>query len=394
MAEEDSRSARVRTTAFAVWTAVGVIALVVAVGWVIDRIMPAIIPFAIAGMIAFLLHVPVNHLERAGLPRGAAVIVCFVVVFGLTLLAGIFLFPPIGRQIQAFAAAVPEYLNEAQSIVDDLQRQFTSVVIPDWVRAFVSTAIDDVATFAAGLAKRAGGLLFAAGTSVVTGVLYLFLAFVIAFWLLKDWPVIRQELKRVAGPRFEEDTDMQVATIDRVVGGYLKGATIASLVTATMATTGFAIIGVPYALVLGLFSFFLNYVPYAGPFITGLIAATVGLFVSPLTALLAAAVVLGAQVLTDNLVTPKVMSSKVNLHPTLVIFSLLVGGTVWGILGMLLAIPVAALVQGVFVYYYERRTRRQLATMRGALFKTTVRPLDQQPCDEEREPPAGGAKSK
>ncbi len=247
----------------------------------------------------------------------------------------------------------------------------------------MSTAANDIGALATKLAQSAGNVVVAAGTGVVTGLVDLFLALVIAFWILKDLPTMRRELEGLAGPRFEDDVEVFLGTVERVVGGYLKGATIASLTTATLATIGFAIVGVPYALVLGLFAFILNYIPYVGPLITALIAATVGLFVSPLTALLAAAIVFGAQILTDNLVTPKVMSEQVNLHPTLVIFSLLLGATLWGIPGMLLAIPMAALIQGMFVYYYERRTRRQLATESGALFKATSCPPDEQPCPDD-----------
>jgi hypothetical protein len=76
-----------------------------------------------------------------------------------------------------------------------------------------------------------------------------------------------------------------------------------------------------------------------------------------------------AQNLTDTLVTPRVMSEQVDLHPTLVIFSLLVGGSLFGIPGMLFAIPVAATGKGLFVYYYEKRTDRQLGSLNGALFR-------------------------
>ena len=390
MSEEQSRATRVRTTAFIVWTAVGGLVLVVAAGWAIGRIMPAIVPFVVAAVIAFLLHAPVNYLEATGTSRGWAVILCFIVVLAILVLVGLFLVPPIARQVQAFGSAVPDYLSTAQNILNDLQHQYSAVVIPEWLRNIVTAAANDIGALATRLAQSAGGLVLAAGTGVVAGLVDVLLGLVIAFWLLKDLPTMRRELESLAGPRFEDDVEVLLATVERVVGGYLKGATIASLTTATLATIGFAIVGVPYALVLGLFAFVLNYMPYVGPVITAVIAGTVGLFVSPLTAVLAVVVAMGAQLLTDNLVTPKVMSSQVNLHPTLVIFSLLVGASLWGIVGMLLAIPLAALVQGLFVYYYERRTRRQLATESGALFKAPTCSPDEEPCADSPLPPADG----
>jgi predicted PurR-regulated permease PerM len=126
---------------------------------------------------------------------------------------------------------------------------------------------------------------------------------------------------------------------------------------------------VPYALVLGIITFFFNYVPYIGPFTAGFIAGLVGLFVSPWTGLAAVLVIVVAQNFTDTVITPRVMSEQVDLHPIIVILSLLVGGTLFGIPGMLFAIPVAATGKGLFVYYYERRTQRPLSSQNGALFR-------------------------
>jgi len=221
-----------------------------------------------------------------------------------------------------------------------------------------------------------------------------FLGLVIAFWTLKDLPKIRQKLRMLAGHKYESDLENLIETLSRVVGGYLRGQTIASLVTGTLAGIGLAIIGVPYALVLAIITFIFNYVPYIGPFLSGLIAGFVGLFVSPLIAVLAIAVVIGAQQLTDLFVTPRVMSDQVDLHPTLVIFSLLVGGTLFGFWGMIFAIPVAATGKGLFVYYWERRTDRPLATEDGALFRSVQCDDPDEPCEpDDAQPLTSGAEN-
>jgi predicted PurR-regulated permease PerM len=224
---------------------------------------------------------------------------------------------------------------------------------------------------------------------VLTGFFDFVIAIVIAFWALKDLPKLRQEIVALPGPKYRDDVEHLLATVTRVVGGYLKGQTVASLCTGAITAIGLAILGVPYALVLGILTFFLNYVPYVGPFIGGLVAGLVGLTQGPWTGLFAVGVVVLAQNLTDNLVTPRVMSEQVDLHPTLVIFSLLVGGTLFGIPGMLFAIPVAATGKGLFVYYYEQRTSRQLASEDGALFKGAgCDPDDEtaQDCDDSGAP--------
>jgi len=144
---------------------------------------------------------------------------------------------------------------------------------------------------------------------------------------------------------------------------------------------------VPYALVLGIMTALLNYVPYVGPFVSGLVAGLVGLFHGVWMGILAVVVIVVAQNFTDSIITPRVMSEQVDLHPILVIFSLLVGGTLYGIPGVIFAIPVAATGKGLFVYYYEQRTDRQLTSQDGALFRDSGSESDLKP---DEAPPGPG----
>jgi predicted PurR-regulated permease PerM len=106
--------------------------------------------------------------------------------------------------------------------------------------------------------------------------------------------------------------------------------------------------------------------------ITGLLAASAGLFVSPLTALLALLVVVIVQQFDSLIMAPRIMSEQVDLHPLLVILALLVGATLFGIPGMVLSVPVAAIMKGLFVYWFERGTERRIGSQDGVLFRETV----------------------
>jgi predicted PurR-regulated permease PerM len=277
--------------------------------------------------------------------------------------------PPVSRQVVAFAQAAPAAFAQVEDAASQVQTRFSSMVIPQWARGVIQSASTQVAQLAVRVGDGLASIVVNAGGDVATGFFDIFIALVIAFWALKDLPKMREEVLLIAGPKFEDDAELLLGTVNKVVGGYLKGQTIASLTTGTLATIGLAIFHVPYALVLGIITFFFNYVPYIGPFTAGFIAGLVGLFVSPLTGLAAVLVIVVAQNFTDTIVTPRVMSEQVDLHPILVILSLLVGASLFGIPGMLFAIPVAATGKGLFVYYYERRTQRPLSSHDGALFR-------------------------
>lgn len=385
MTTPEARFQRWRQTALVVWATIGALLLVGATLWGLGKIAGAIVPFVIAFVLVFLLNWPVNELSRRGMSRGAAA--------GLSLAAGFLLIgtaitlmgPFVGRQIVSFANAAPENFQKLENAATALQARYADIVFPQWLGGFVAAAGTRLSQFAVTLGNDAARLVVSTGGSLATGFFDFVLAIVIAFWALKDLPKLRAEVVAIAGPKYEADAEHLFATVTRVVGGYLRGQTIASLTTGTLATIGLAIIGVPYALVLGIVTFIFNYVPYVGPFAAGLIAGLIGLFVGPWTAVLAIVVIVVAQNLTDTLITPRVMSEQVDLHPILVIFSLLVGGTLFGIPGMLFAIPVAATAQGLFVYYFEQRTQRQLASEDGALFRAGSCDSDgtRDACDED-----------
>lgn len=388
MASLESRFARWKLTATITWAVIGILVLVAVAGFALNRISAALTPFILAFLLVFFMHGPVSALVRRGLARTWAVLLCFVAGFVALTIVGVFLLPPAGRQIVDFAETVPEYVSDGQALLTALEAQFSDLVVPTWLAATVESVAQSLSQFAVRIGQSVAEGLLSAGSGLASLVFELFLALVVAFWTLKDLPKIREELRSLAGEKYEEDLENLVSTVVRVVGGYLKGQTIVSLMTGTLAGIGLAVLGVPYALVLAIVTFIFNYVPYVGPILSGVLAALVGVFVSPWTAVLAIAVVVAAQQVTDLFVTPRVMSEQVDLHPILVVFSLLVGGTLFGFWGMILAIPVAATGKGLFVYYYERKTNRLLGTENGALFRTSQCDDPDVICDEPTDGPS------
>jgi predicted PurR-regulated permease PerM len=392
MPTAEARYQRWRTSAFVTWTVIGILLLLYLVFRVIGLLSPAFAPFIIASLVVFVLQGPVRRLEDRGIPRGWAVILGYAAALLLVWIVGLFVVPPLAHQVVDFAATVPNFVERGRQMLIDTQARFSDMVLPDWTRKAVLNVADSASSVVVRLGKSAAQGAVSAGGQVATVIFDLFIGAVVAFWMLKDLPKIRQELDTLAGEKHRTDLDLLLSTVGRMVGGYVRGQTIASLVTATIAGIWFAIARVPFPFVLALVVFILNYVPYVGGFISALTAAILGLFVSPLTAVLGLVIVVVAQNLTDTVVTPRVMSKQVDLHPTLVIFSLLVGGTLLGFWGMIVAIPMAATAKALFVYYWEERTRRQLSSQNGALFRKSScdDTSDESGCDAE-EPGTGAS---
>lgn len=356
--------------AYATWAVIGWLLLAVAAGWLLGRVGSALVPFLLALVIVILLRRPVERLEKRGLSRGLGVAVCFLVALVMLTLAGLFILPPLGREIANFIREFPEYYRSAVSLWRDLQEKYAAVRMPSAAEDVLLNVLDSLGSWAVGFSSSIAEWVVAAGQTAVTAVVDVVLSLIIAFWVLKDLPAIRQEVYLLAGKRRAE-ARVVLDKVGSVLGGYLRGQFLVSLTTAVLVAAGLAVFGVPYALVLGLLTGALNIIPYVGPFVGGLAAAIVAAFVNPWLALVAIVVVIAGQQVTDMFVTPRIMSAQVDLHPVLVLFSLLVGGTLFGVAGMLLAIPVAAIAKGLFVYYFEKLTDRELCTEDGALFRRT-----------------------
>lgn len=391
MAPERVKRERWRSVAITAWALIGVLLLVAAAFWLLGKVAGALVPFLFAVVIVYLFRGPVVLLEGRGLKRGLAVALCYLAGFGGVAILAFFVMPALYDQVSQFVTDFPKYYDGAFNIWVDLQRQYQTVQVPAWMDKAVLGFRDTLAQQAMSWSTTAAKGIFRVGSSAITLLFDGFIAVVIAFWLLKDLPEISRELTTLGGPEREHEARVIGRKVSEVLSGYLRGQLIVSLTTAVIVSVGLAILGVPYALVLGLLAGVLNIIPYIGPVIAEVTAAIVAVFVSPILAVGAVAVILAAQQLTDYFVTPRVMSEQVDLHPVLVIFSLLAGGTLFGFTGLLLAIPVAAIAKGLFVYYFEKWTDSTITTEYGALFrqrKTECDPeiTDSEPvCDETTE---------
>lgn len=374
---------RALRTGITAWAIIGVVIVLAGAGWLLGRISGALTPFVMAGIIVLVLRGPVNRLAGRGISRGLSVVIAYLVGVVALAVFGAFVFPAAAAQVTQFLDDFPDYYAAAQDFWVQLQNSYAGASFPGWAQTALTNISSSITEqFAQWSQSIASGILSAGGAAASFAFNFVF-SLIIAFWALKDLTVMRGEVVDLLGEHRRAETEMIIATVLRVLGGYIRGQALVSLVTGTLTMIGLAILGVPYAFVLGLITGLLNVIPYVGAFIGGLISAIVAAFVGPWTVVLAIGVTFAAQQVTDLFVTPRVMSEQVDLHPLLVILSLLVGGTLFGFAGLLFAIPLAAIGKGLFVYYYEKNTQRQLGSEQGVLFRTK-KPIDECEC-----PPVG-----
>lgn len=370
------------------WALVGIGLLLLAAGWLFGKISAALVPFLFALLLIFLFRGPVAELERRGMSRGLAVALCYLIGFVIFGTIVGFLAPVIVSQVRDFVVAFPDYYQKANDVIIGLQERFQSQLVPAWFDQALANLQQTVqkqsGVWSAALAKE----VFSVGGSAITFLGHLLLALVIAFWVLKDLPIIRREAAMLAGPKRRDEAALVMKKVSRILSGYLRGQFILSASTGTLVAIGLTLLGVPYSLVIGLLAALLNVIPWIGPAATAVIAGVAAAFVSPWHILFAVLIEIGSQQITEIFIQPRVMSEQVDLHPLLVIFSLLAGAALFGFTGIILAIPVAAVSKGLFVYYFEKYTDSKITSEDGALFKTSA---DQESVTVEVQTESGSA---
>ena len=355
---------------FRAWALIGVLILIGGAGMLVGRVSSALIPFGVGLLVVLLLRIPVEWLPGR-MSRTLAVAVCYLAAFVAAAIALVFIIPPAYAQIVAFANALPGYVQQAYKLWDAwVVHPRAGTGIPTWLQDAVLALKDQVVASAGTWSAAIASTALATGSSIATGVVEFALALIIGFFTLVDLPRLENEILTLAGPKWREEITHFTATLTRVMGGWIRGTLIQSAVVATLISIGLAVIGVPYALAIGLIAGVLNVVPYLGPAIMALLAAIAGLFVSPWAAVWAVVVVFAVQQLDSLVMAPRIMGDQVDLHPLLVVFALLVGASLFGVPGMILSVPVAAIIKAMFVFWYEKRTARQISTEDGVLFRT------------------------
>lgn len=198
-----------------------------------------------------------------------------------------------------------------------------------------------------------------------------FLGLVLAYWLACDYPRMHHEVCTIIGQEKETSYRFMVAILSRSVGGYMRGMVVTSICGGFLAFIGFTLIGHPYAALMAIFTGIMHLVPVVGPWVSAAIATVLGFMFSPMLALWTLIVTMVAQNVTDNVISPKVMQSSVQVHPVMSLTALVIGSALMGPIGMIIAIPLCAALKGIFVYYFENETGRQLVAYDGAVFKGT-----------------------
>lgn len=363
-----------RLVAVRAWAFIGCcVAFVIAIQ-ALGLVGSAVECLCVAVIVGFVCSPITNWLEQKGIGRAGGAFIALLVV--LAVVGGLFIWlvPLFVEQLRQLLERVPGYIVQAQIYVQDLWNQFgteNTAEIQKYMQEVMASLGDVGSRMATSLASTISTGLVPNIMGVANGVVMGFLGLIMAYWFAKDYPVLMREIAVIAGPEHDEDVSLLAAVMSRSMGGYMKSIVITSVLNGILAFIGFALAGHPYAGLMGIITALMHFVPVVGPMISALLAILIGFFTSPMVAFWTLIVAVVAQNVTDNVISPLIMRSTINIHPAMSLIGITVGASLGGALGMALAVPLTAAIKGVFIYFFEEKTARQLVSYDGAFFKGT-----------------------
>jgi predicted PurR-regulated permease PerM len=307
--------------------------------------------FVLGAAIAFLIQPAVTRLVGFGVPRVLAIGIVFVVI--IVALAGlVLLIVPLGvREVTQLQTQAPSIAAAAQERINSLQGSPINILGIDIDLKGITESIN--AHLKDYLLGQFGNAV-TIGLTALTTVLQLVLMFIVAFLLALDAAAFRRVLRRLVPNDYRTDFDQIWRKVRKMLYAYVRGQLIIAGLIGVLSGIACAVLGLPDPVALGLIAGVTALIPYLGPFIGAVPAILVGLAAGPIKALLVAAVYFLISNIILNFVYPKVMGDAVRLPPVLVIVAFIAGFSWAGILGMFVAVPIAATLRILFDHIYPR----------------------------------------
>lgn len=302
-------------------------------------------PFVLGIAIAYLLNPLVKGFATKGIKRTTSTALIITLFFVAIALLIILISPIIAKESTELVAAMPGYLDKIFMLIQPYTQWFQENVGAGYVedaKGFLKDNISKILSVSGGIA---GGIA-AGGQAVIGIVTTLVLTPLVAFYMMKEWPAITDWVEDLIPRQNEKMIKDLIQQIDRKLAGFIRGQLTVAFLLGLIYALALTVAGLNYGFLIGVVAGFLSIIPMVGSTVGLIVAVAVAWFQSGEIqyVLIIAAIFIVGQIVEGNILSPKLLGDSVGLHPLWILFALMAGGSLFGILGMLIAVPVAAII--------------------------------------------------
>jgi predicted PurR-regulated permease PerM len=321
----------------------GALATFILVVWLLHAML---LPFVAGTALAYLLNPAADRLEGLGIPRIIATLIVIGLFVLFFILVGILLFPILGSQLFSFIQRLPDYITRLQELVTQENKE--------WLQRLVGDKLPDIQKSLGDLVGEGASWLLAflkslwsGGRAIISLFSLIIITPVVAFYVLYDWHAVVDKVDSWLPLRYRDTIRMLAGEIDRAIAGFLRGQALVCMILGLYYAVGLTFAGLSFGLLIGSASGVLTFIPYVGSvvgLIIGMIVAIVQFWPDLFSILVVLTIFIIGQFLEGYVLSPKLVGESVGLHPVWLMFSLFAFGYLFGFVGLLIAIPLAAAV--------------------------------------------------
>ena len=319
-------------------------------GGLFSFIWQILLPFLIAGLIAYLLHPVTAKMYSYNVPRSVSILLIYLIFFGGIGYLIYQVYPATIIQLRDLSEQLPQFISMYQSFINQMYE--STSFLPETVH----DKMDELILRVEGSIDNVLSKLVAGFTRVFDMVIIITVIPVLVFYFLKDYGKIRGLLKRYTPEKHHSQASSIIHAIDESLGGYIRGQLIVSLFVAITSFILFQLLNMEYALLLAIIMGITNLIPYFGPVIGAVPAVAIAFTMSVQTVIFVIIAIFVIQLLESNLLAPYIVGKSIAIHPVAIIFALLLGGKVSGVMGMIMAVPLLTVLKVIFSHIFAFRS--------------------------------------
>ena len=320
---------------------------------IIGKVFAVMSPLFIGWFIAWVLNPTVKRIQKKGVKRGLAVTIAYLIMILVVAAIVWFTIPSLGTQISDIVSAVPEIANDVKSWIDNLFVKLSNLSLEnlDTVKASFLLRIESLSeSIQKSLPETAVNIV----SSLASGIGKIVMSLILGFYILYDFDKVSSGFINLFPKKTRKDIGELIGKLNDTLYSFVSGTLWLSLLLFVVSVIGFSIIGLNAPVLIAFICVITNLIPYIGPYLGAAVAGAIGFAESPVVGVLTLVFILVTQTLEGEILHPIVMSKKMNLNPITIIISLLIFEYLFGIIGMVIATPVVAILKIIYQFLDEK----------------------------------------